>query len=132
MQTGCGGRKGMGVSKITSRFLVQTTGQRLLLTPGAGVVEDNDSHFRQADGQALTFRPPREAHRAAVGVGQDFLLSPRLDADGPTQAMLSATTDNSLCGITGRPKAPQGRKPDACPHTAPGHPLMSEVTRRQD
>ena len=43
----------MGVSNIIPRFVVQTTGQRFLLNPGGKGEEDNESYFRQADGQSF-------------------------------------------------------------------------------
>lgn len=116
-------RRHTGVSKTTSRLLVQNMGQRLVISPGDGGVEDNESHFRQADGQSFGVSLTKRGSQGWYGSWlRLFAISMAGWPVGPPKPCSSVTAEDSLCHIPGVPEAPGCPQAAACPAAAPGYP----------
>lgn len=104
----------MGVSKTTTRFLVQNMEQRWVINPGGGGVEDNESHFGQADEQSFDASVTKRGPQGWYGSWPRLLaISMAAWPMGPPQPCSSATAED--CRIPGAPRALGGPKTAACP-----------------
>lgn len=113
----------MGVSKTTTRFLVQNTEQRWVINPGGGGMEDNESYFGQADEQRFDVSVTKRGPQGWYGSWTRLLaISMAAWPTGPPQLCSSTTAEDSLCCIPGAPRAPEGPKTAACLPAAPGYP----------
>ena len=119
----------MGLSKITM-FLVQHRGQRLVINPGGGGVEDNESHFRQADGQSFDVSATKRLTGLVGVLAKTPCYFHGWMADGPTHTMLVSPCRDSFSWIVGAPTVPGGPKTAACPTAAPGY-LRADTCARQ-